>query len=162
VRYRITFTRRFESDGREGSIGPSFALDSSLADGVVAEKVFAGRLEPQAQHSQAVLNADDVFPGSAAPEIWEYEIVDERAAEFEEGILRSGGVLEYEVLDEAETDPEDVTGDIPASDPSAGGLSVGPWSVGFDTEEDLRPENSRETGDLNVKGNGSTLGPRKG
>ena len=129
---------------------------------MIAEKAFVGRLVPQAEHSRIGLNADDVFPASAAPEIWEYEIVGERAAEFEEGMLRSGGVLEYEVLDERKADPEDIMDDIPASDPSAGGLSVGAWSVGIDTEEDLRQENSRETDDLNVKGNGRTLGPCKG
>src|SRR5579863_2490372 len=137
MRYRIAFAKRFESDGREAPVDPSFALDSSLSDGVVAEKSLVGRLEPQAQHSQ-VLDEDDAFLGSASPEIWEYEVMDNRVAEFEQGLRESGGVLEYQLVDETATSSDDVTDEIrsndsdsaesagpaapPTGDPSAGGL----------------------------------------
>jgi hypothetical protein len=184
VRYRIAFAKRFKSSGRESSIEPSFSLDSSLADGVVAEKTFVGRLEPQAQHSQSVLDEDDAFLGSAAPEIWEYEVVDERAQEFEQTIRESAGILEFEVVDDTPTDAEDAPDPIlmgdpdvsenqpqpedatkhgsgvraaddgpsghPTADPSAGGLNVGSWSVGLDSEEAIAAESSQELDDLNV------------
>jgi len=154
VRYRIAFAKRFESDGREAPVDPSFALDSSLSDGVVAEKSFVARLEPQAQHSQDALDEDDAFLGSASPEIWEYEVMDNRVAEFEQGLRESGGVLEYQVVDETATSSDDVTNEIrpndsdsaepagpalahPTGDPSAGGLNVDSWSIGINAEEDL-------------------------
>jgi hypothetical protein len=79
--------------------------------------MFVGRLEPQAQHSQGVLDEDDAFLGSAATEIWEYEVVDERAKEFEQTIRESGGILEFEIIDDTRTDPEDATDPIPIGAP---------------------------------------------
>ena len=114
MRYRVAFTKRFESSGREAAQNPTVALDSMLPDGVVAEKVFVERFEPQASHSQGVLDEDDAFLGSSAPEVWEYEIVDERAGEFEDAMRRAGRILEYELVDSiptysSEATDEDVT-----------------------------------------------------
>jgi hypothetical protein len=179
VRYRVAFAKKFESGGQEGSIEPSLGLDSLLPEGVIAEKQFVARLEPQAQHS------DDAFLGSAAPEIWEYEVVDERAVEFEEIMHRSGRVFEYDVVDPTSIDSSEVVGELlnspyddvaspreepkdvneegsgeragdhgpagqPKADPSVGGLNVGSERIRFDTEEDLRTGGSNELEDLTV------------
>lgn len=92
----------------ETTIDPSTQLDPLVADGVVAEKVLVERFEPEAKHSQPELDEDDDFLASAAPEVWEYEVVDERAGEFEDAIKRSEDVLEYEVIDQSSTGPEEV------------------------------------------------------
>jgi hypothetical protein len=84
MRYRVAFTRRVQSDGAD-PMRPSAELDLNLSDGIVAEKVFVEQLQSEAQHSQEELDEDDAFLGSAAPEIWEYEIVDARAAALGEG-----------------------------------------------------------------------------
>lgn len=80
-----------------------------LPEGVVADKIFVERLEPQAQHSQGVLDEDDAFLGSAAPELWEYDVVDERAPEFEDAIRRAGRILEYEIVDSTATDASEAS-----------------------------------------------------
>lgn len=61
MRYRVAFEKRLQSDGHESPIDPTALLDEELADGVVAEKVFVERLEPDAQHSQETLDEDDAF-----------------------------------------------------------------------------------------------------
>jgi len=87
---------------------PSAELDQNLGDGIVAEKVFVEQFESEAQHSQEVLDEDDAFLGSAAPEVWEYEVVDARASEFEEAIQNSDLVIEYDLMDSTETTPDEV------------------------------------------------------
>ena len=62
-----------------------------LPDGVVVEKNFVERLESMAQHSQEVLDEDDAFLGRAGTEVWEYEIVNDRASEFEDALKNSNG-----------------------------------------------------------------------
>jgi hypothetical protein len=77
MRYRVAFTRE------DSTMRPSAELDMNLSDGVVAEKVLVEELESDAQHSQEELDEDDSFLGSAAAEVWEYDVVDVRAQEFE-------------------------------------------------------------------------------
>ena len=91
---------------------PSAELDLNLADGIVAEKEFVEQLESDAQHSQDVLDEDDAFLGSAAPEVWEYEVVNARAAEFEEAIKNSDLVLEYDVVDNTETTADEISSGV--------------------------------------------------
>ena len=108
--YRVAFAKRFQSDGTESTVDPSSELDVYLPDGVVAEKEFVERFEPRAQHPQEVLDEDDAFLGLASAEVWEYEVVDERAQEFEDAIRNSQTVMEFEVIDETPTTADEVTG----------------------------------------------------
>lgn len=84
---------------------PSAELDLNLADGVVAEKVLVEELPSEAQHGEDSLDEDDAFLGSAAAEVWEYEVVDGRSTEFEEALQNSDLVLEFEIVDDSATDP---------------------------------------------------------
>src|SRR4051812_48722733 len=108
--YRVAFARRFQSDGDASVIDPTGDLDVYLPDGVVADKVFVERLEPMASHNQEVLDEDDAFLGAAGTEVWEYDVVDERKQEFEDAIRNSETVMEFEVVDETSTEPDEVTG----------------------------------------------------
>ena len=108
--YRVAFAKRFQSDGTESVIDPSSELDVYLADGIVAEKEMVERFEPSAQHSQEVLDEDDAFLGMASAEVWEYEVVDERAQEFEDAMRNSQTVMEFEVIDNTPTTADEVTG----------------------------------------------------
>jgi hypothetical protein len=121
VRYRLAFEKRLRSDGQESSIDPTSKLDDELDDGVVAEKVFVERLEPQAQHSQEVLDEDDAFLALASTEVWEYDVVNDRIDEFEDAIRNSRVVFEYTVVDESETPEEDLAGQ-PTGDRGAEGV----------------------------------------
>jgi hypothetical protein len=108
MRYRVAFTKRLQSDGADSGMRPSAELDLNLSDGIVAEKEFVELLETDAQHSQEVMDEDDAFLGSAAPEVWEYDVVDKRADEFEEAIKNSDLVLEYDVVDVTVTTADEV------------------------------------------------------
>jgi hypothetical protein len=107
MRYRVAFEKRFQSDGDESVLDPSSELDVYLADGVVASKAFVERFEPEALHSQEVLDEDDAFLGLAGSEIWEYDVVDQRATEFEDAIRNSQMVMEFEVVDETTIDADE-------------------------------------------------------
>ena len=109
MRYRVAFAKRFQSDGNPSTIDPSAELDAYLADGVVADKQFVEQFEPEAQHSQEVLDEDDAFLGLASPEVWEYDVVDDRAEEFVGAIQNSGTVMEFSVIDETSTEADEAT-----------------------------------------------------
>ena len=110
MRYRVAFAKRMQADGESSSMKPSAVLDSNLADGIVAEKVFVEEIEPESSHSQEVLDEDDGFLASAAPEVWEYEIVDARTAEFEEALQDAELVMEWDVIDDTSgTSADDVS-----------------------------------------------------
>jgi hypothetical protein len=109
MRYRIAFTKRVQSDGADSAMRPSAELDQNLSEGIVAEKVFIEELETEAQHSQEVLDEDDAFLGSAAPEVWEYEVVDARSREFEEALQNSDLVLEFDVVDSSVTSADEAS-----------------------------------------------------
>ncbi len=108
--YRVAFQKRFQSDGAESTLDPSSELDVYLPDGVVADKEFVERFEPASQHSQEVLDEDDAFMAMASTEVWEYDVVDERRSDFEDAIRNSQMVMDFEVIDETPTDPDEVTG----------------------------------------------------
>jgi hypothetical protein len=105
MRYRVAFTKREESTMR-----PSAELDLNLSDGVVAEKVLVEELDSEAQHGEEELDEDDSFLGSAAAEVWEYDVVDKRAQEFNDALQNSDLIFEYEVIDDTVTDPADAAG----------------------------------------------------
>jgi len=115
MRYRVAFAKRIEEDGADSGMQPSAELDQNLSDGVVAEKVFVEQLETDAQHSQEAMDEDDSFLGSAAPEVWDYEVVDERAREFEQALLNSDLVLEYDIVDTEITSRDDTPLTVPSA-----------------------------------------------
>lgn len=120
---------------------PSAELDLNLSDGVVAEKVFIEEFESDAEHSQEVLDEDDAFLGSASPEVWEYEVVDARAAEFEDAIKNSDLVLESDIVDLTVTLAEDATGARP------GLTNVYPGSAGNGSGQPSRDGSGVRSGD---------------
>lgn len=109
MRYRVAFAKRLLSNGGESALDPSAELDEYLADGVVADKTLVEQLESQAEHSQEALDEDDAFLGSAAPAVWEYDVVDERRQEFEDAAANSETVLEFEVIDDTPTEADELT-----------------------------------------------------
>jgi hypothetical protein len=142
MRYRVAFTKRVQSDGTDSAMRPSAELDENLSDGIVAEKVFVEQLETEAQHSQEVLDEDDAFLGSAAPEVWEYEVVDARAGEFEEALQNSDLVLEFDIIDtemtSADEAPPMVLSDRGVYPPDGGnsGVDVTPSGSGLRSGDD--------------------------
>ncbi|MBV9083112.1 MAG: hypothetical protein JOZ62_10575 [Acidobacteriaceae bacterium] len=109
MRYRVVFAKRFQSDGNESAVNPTADLDVDLPDDVVADKVFVGRFDPDAKHSQEVLDEDDAWLGVAAPEIWEYDVVDGREQDFIDAMRNSETVMEFSVIDETATDAGDLS-----------------------------------------------------
>ena len=98
--YRVTFAKRFQSDGEPSQLDPSAELEQYLADGVVLDKAHVTSHEPEAKHSQEVLDEDDAFLAMAAAEVWEYQVEDGREGEFEDAIRNSQVVMEFEVIDD--------------------------------------------------------------
>jgi hypothetical protein len=70
---------------------------------VVAAKTFVERFAPASEHSQEVLDEDDAFLGLAAAEVWEYNVVDEHAKDFEAAARNSETVMELQTVDESVT-----------------------------------------------------------
>jgi len=112
VRYRVAFAKRFDSNGQESALDPTVEFDALLPEGTIAEKIFVERLEPSSEHGQEVQDEDDAFLASSSPEVWEYEIVDERRSDFEDAIPRAGRILEFEVIDGAGTGSDEVTDEV--------------------------------------------------
>lgn len=98
--YQVTFTRRFQSDGSESALDPTKELETYLPDGVVLDKAFVQRFDPEAKHSQEVLDEDDAFLGMAAAEVWEYQVEEGRDQDFIDAIKNSQVVMEYQVIDD--------------------------------------------------------------
>jgi hypothetical protein len=110
MRYRVTFAKRMQPDGTPSDIDPTVELDSDIDDGVIAEKVFVERLEAPSMHSQEMQDEDDGFLASAAPETWEYEVVNDRAKEFMDAAVRArASVIRVEKVEDSQTLEEDVT-----------------------------------------------------
>jgi hypothetical protein len=101
MRYRVAFARRYKPDGESSDIDPADFLD--LPYGIVQDNVFVERVEPEAKHSQEVLDEDDAFLGMAAAEVWEFEVTDGREDEFITALTNSGTVIEYEPMDDLNT-----------------------------------------------------------
>src|SRR5947199_7860012 len=109
MRYRVAFARRFQSDGNESALNPAAELDVEIPDGVVADKVFVGRFEPESQHNLEVLDEDDAFLGLASSELWEYDVVDGREDEFVDAMRNSETVMEFSVVDETGVGEDDLS-----------------------------------------------------
>ena len=134
MRYRVAFARR-EPTEEDREMKPSVELDLNLSEGVVAEKVLIEQLESDARHSQETLDEDDAFLGSAAAEVWEYEVVDGHAMEFEDALQNSDLVLEYEIIDDMSTEAGEelampiVQDSVYPPDPSTGLMGHGMKSI---------------------------------
>jgi hypothetical protein len=98
--YRVTFAKRFQSDGKPSELDPSAELEGLLADGVVLDKAHIETFEPEAKHNQEVLDEDDAFLGRAAAEVWEYQVEEGRQDEFVHAIRNSQVVMEFDVIDD--------------------------------------------------------------
>jgi hypothetical protein len=98
--YRVTFAKRFQSDGEPSTLDPTAELEVYLPDGVVLDKSMVSQFEPESKHSQEILDEDDAFLGMAAPEVWEYEVADGRESEFQDAIRNSQVVLEFQTIDD--------------------------------------------------------------
>lgn len=94
--YKVTFTKRFNSEGEEADRPESFV---DLTDGVVLNASKAEVIEPAGLHSQDTMDEDDAFL-SIGSEVWEYEVVDGREQEFIDALEASGKVIQYEQMDE--------------------------------------------------------------
>ena len=94
--YKVTFTKRFNSEGEEWDRPETFV---QVTDGVVLNAAKAEVIEPAAMHSQEVLDEDDAFL-ALGTEVWEYEIADGREQEFIDALELSRKVLQYEQMDE--------------------------------------------------------------
>jgi len=99
-KYRVVFMERTDQFG-ENIESPVEYLMPQLSDGVVIDTEFVSRNQPEAQHSQEVLDEDDSFL-SIGTEIWVYEIADGREQEFEDAARNSRMVIELERMDDTE------------------------------------------------------------
>lgn len=96
--YRVTFLERTGVTGQP-SESPTDYVTIDIPDGVVLEKLFVDRTEPEALHSEEALEEDDSFL-SVGSETWDYEINDDREEEFLNALRSSQMVMEYVRLDE--------------------------------------------------------------
>ena len=94
--YKVTFTKRFNSEGEEADRPEGFV---HVSDGVVLNAAKAEVIEPAAMHSQEVMDEDDAFL-SIGTEVWEYEVADGCDQEFIEALEASQKVIQYEQMDE--------------------------------------------------------------
>jgi hypothetical protein len=94
--YKVTFTKRFNSEGEEADRPESFV---EVLDGVVLNAAKAEVIEPAGMHSQEVMDEDDAFL-SIGTEVWEYEVADGRQKEFIDALEQSRKVIQYEEMDE--------------------------------------------------------------
>lgn len=96
--FRVTFMERTGQTG-EPSEKPTEYVAIDLADGVVIDKQFVQRTEPDALHVEETLDEDDSFL-SVGSETWDYEVADGREDDFIAALENSQMVMDYERLDE--------------------------------------------------------------
>jgi hypothetical protein len=94
--YKVTYAKRFNSEGEEADRPESFA---EFPDGVVLNASKAEVIEPPGLHSQDVMDEDDAFL-AVGTEVWEYEVASGREQEFIDALELSQKVLQYEQMDE--------------------------------------------------------------
>lgn len=95
--YRVTFMERTGASG-EPSERPTEYVTIDLPDGVVLDKQFVERTEPQAMHVEEALEEDDDFL-SVGSETWDYSVRDGREDDFIAALENSQMVMEYVRLD---------------------------------------------------------------
>src|SRR3954454_17743504 len=127
MRYRIVFATRLVTHGSETALDPTAVSDVYILYGVVTDKVFVERFEPGSQHNQEVLDHHDPWLGLASPEVWEYDVLDDRQQDFIDAMQNSGTVMEFAVIDETSIDGADA-GPAPLGDSS----TKAPDTLNFD------------------------------
>src|SRR5690348_14521728 len=100
MKYRVAFMERTDAAGNKTENPPDY-VELDLADGVVLDRAFIERVEPDALHGQDVMEEDDDFE-SVAAEVWEYDVADGRDQDFIDALKNSKMVMEYETLDDIE------------------------------------------------------------
>jgi hypothetical protein len=95
--YRVTFMERTGPTGQP-SERPTDYVAIDLADGVVLDKQFVERTEPEALHGEESLEEDDSFL-SVGSETWDYSVRDGREDDFIAALENSQMVMEYVRLD---------------------------------------------------------------
>jgi hypothetical protein len=108
MKYRVAFMERTDSAGNKSENPPDY-VDLDLADGVVLDRAFVERVEPDALHGQEIMDEDDDFE-SVAAEVWEYDVADGRDQDFIDALRNSKMVMEYEALDNIEMIEQGETG----------------------------------------------------
>jgi hypothetical protein len=89
---------RTNASGQPSEFPPDY-LAIDLADGVVLDKAFIERLEPDALHSEETLEENDSFL-SVGSETWEYEVAPGRDSEFLAAVKNSQMAIECVSLEE--------------------------------------------------------------
>ena len=100
MKYRVVFRERSNEEGEKADDPPSF-LEPELADDVVLDARFVGRLQPDALHSSDAMEEDDAFLGLTA-EIWEYDVAEGRDQDFKDALANSGMVMEFDPLESSD------------------------------------------------------------
>ena len=98
MRYRVTFMERTDAGGNPSERPPDY-VEIDLPDGVVLDKTFVERTEPQAEHVEDRLEEDDDFL-SVGSETWDYEIADGRRDDFLAAVKNSSIAMECVSLDD--------------------------------------------------------------
>src|SRR5690348_6459435 len=97
MKYQVTFMERTDSAGNPSEKPPLF-VEPELTDGIVIDATLVERIEPAGLHGQEVMEEDDSFL-SVGTELWEYDIAEGRAQEFEDALKNSQMVIDYQALD---------------------------------------------------------------
>jgi hypothetical protein len=96
--YRVTFMERTGAKGQPSEFPPDY-VEMEAPDGVVLDKTFVERTEPEALHGEEEMDEDDSFL-SVGSETWDYEIADGRQDEFLAALKNSQMAMECIPLDE--------------------------------------------------------------
>jgi hypothetical protein len=96
MKYRVAFMERTDAEGNRTE-KPAEYVELDLADGVVLDRNFVERIEPDSMHGEDVMEEDDDFE-SIATEVWEYDVADGRDQDFIAALKNSKMVIEYQAL----------------------------------------------------------------
>jgi len=96
--YRVTFMERTGANGQPSEFPPGYVA-IEVPEGVVLDKTFVDRTEPDALHGEEELDEDDSFL-SVDSETWDYEIADGRQDEFLAALKNSHMAMECIPLDD--------------------------------------------------------------
>jgi hypothetical protein len=97
MRFRVTFMERTDGSGNPSETPPDY-VEIEAPDGVILDKVFVERDQPEAMHVEEKLEEDDSFMSIGA-ETWDYEIADGREQEFIDAVRNSQMAMECIPLD---------------------------------------------------------------
>ena len=100
MKYRVVFRERSDARGEKAEDPASF-LDAQLDDDTVLDAVFVNRNDPEARHASDLLEEDDDFL-SLGTEVWEYDVADNKDADFKAALANSRMVIEYEALESSD------------------------------------------------------------